>query len=69
MGEVTIKVRGMTCNGCVGNVTKVLESLPGVNGAEVSLERETATVSYDPERVEVAAMRQAVEDAGFDAPQ
>ncbi|MDR2260155.1 MAG: heavy-metal-associated domain-containing protein [Azoarcus sp.] len=69
MGEVTIKVRGMTCNGCASNVTKVLESLPGVNGAEVSLERETATVRYDPGQVEVAAMRQAVEDAGFDAPQ
>ncbi|MDR2032345.1 MAG: heavy-metal-associated domain-containing protein [Azoarcus sp.] len=69
MSEVTIKVQGMTCDDCVDNVTKVLESLPGVSRVEVSLEREIATVQYDPGQVEVAAIRQAVEDAGFDAPQ
>jgi copper chaperone len=68
MSEVTIKVEGMTCAGCVRNVSKVLKALPGVNGAHVSLERESATVEYDPEQVDAVTMRQAVEDAGFDAP-
>jgi copper chaperone len=68
MSEVTIKVEGMTCAGCVRNVTKLLKALPGVSGAHVSLERESATVEYDPEQVDAVTMRQAVEDAGFDAP-
>ncbi|MDR3213228.1 MAG: heavy-metal-associated domain-containing protein [Azoarcus sp.] len=69
MSEVTIKVEGMTCAGCVRNVTKVLKALSGVNGAHVSLERESATVEYDPDLVDAVTMRQAVEDAGFDAPE
>lgn len=69
MDEVTIKVQGMTCGGCVRNVTKVLEALPGVSAANVSLEQASATVRYDAGKLDIAAMRQAVEEAGFDAVQ
>ncbi|GHU01502.1 hypothetical protein AGMMS49960_11840 [Betaproteobacteria bacterium] len=69
MSEVTIKVQGMSCGGCVGNVTRTLTSLAGVSKAEVSLEQASATVQYDPEQIDPAALRQAVEDAGFRAPQ
>ncbi|MDR1854713.1 MAG: heavy-metal-associated domain-containing protein [Azoarcus sp.] len=69
MSEITLKIEGMSCGGCVRNVTKVLEALPGVSAAQVSLEAGSATVQYDPAKVDVAAMRAAVEGAGFDAPQ
>ncbi|MDR3086775.1 MAG: heavy-metal-associated domain-containing protein [Azoarcus sp.] len=69
MDEVTIKVQGMTCGGCVRNVTRVLEALPGVSEVKVSLEQASATVRYDAGKLGIAAMRQAVENAGFDAPQ
>jgi copper chaperone len=69
MAEVTLKVLGMTCGGCVRNVTRVLTSLSGVSGAAVSQEQASATVQYDPDQIDLAALRQAVEDAGFDAPQ
>ena len=68
MSEVTIKIEGMSCNGCVRNVTKALEALPGVNEAKVSLEQACAVVQYDPAAIDATAIRQAVEDAGFDAP-
>lgn len=68
MTEVTIKVEGMSCGGCVRNVTGVLKALAGVEDAEVSLEQASATVRFDPARVDVGALRQAVENAGFDAP-
>jgi copper chaperone len=68
MSEVTIKVEGMSCGGCVRNVTGVLKALPGVEDAQVSLEQGSATVRFDPARVSVGALRAAVEDAGFDAP-
>jgi copper chaperone len=68
MNEVTIKVEGMSCGGCVSNVTGVLKALPGVEGVQVSLEQASATVRFDPAQVSVEALRTAVEDAGFDAP-
>lgn len=68
MAEVTLKVEDMSCGGCVRNVTSVLKALDGVEDAAVSLEAAQAVVRYDPERVSVAAMRTAVEDAGFGCP-
>ena len=68
MSEVTIKVEGMSCGGCVKNVTGVLKALPGVSDAQVSLADACATVHYDPAQVSVEALREAVENAGFDAP-
>jgi copper chaperone len=67
MTEVTIKVAGMSCGGCVRNVTGVLKALPGVTDADVSLDEGVARVSYDPASVTVEKLRQAVNDAGFDS--
>ena len=68
MDEVTIKIEGMSCGGCVKNVSSVLQALPGVADAQVSLAEACATVRYDPAQVSVQALREAVENAGFDAP-
>jgi copper chaperone len=68
MNEVTIEVEGMSCGGCVKNVTGALKALPGVGDAQVSLAEASATVRYDPAKVSVAALREAVENAGFDSP-
>lgn len=68
MDEVTIKVDGMSCGGCVRNVTGVLKGLAGVADAEVSLDAAQATIRFDPAQVNVAQLREAVEAAGFDSP-
>jgi copper chaperone len=68
MNEVTIKVEGMSCGGCVRNVTGVLKALAGVSEAEVSLDGASARVRYDPAQVTPEQMRAAVEAAGFDSP-
>lgn len=67
MAEVTIRVAGMSCGGCVRNVTGVLKALPGVAEAEVSLDEANARVQFDPAAVSVEQLRQAVIDAGFDS--
>jgi copper chaperone len=63
----TIKLSGMTCEGCVRSVTRVLKALPGVAAVEVSLERGEAAVRHDPACTGAAALRKAVEDAGYGA--
>jgi copper chaperone len=62
-----IAIGGMSCQGCVRNITGVLTALAGVEAAEVSLEAGTASVSFDSQRVSRAALVAAIEDAGFDA--
>lgn len=67
MQNVTLKINGMTCGGCVKSVTRVLSELDGVAQADVSLENAQAVVSFDENKVQPAALVEAVEDAGFDA--
>jgi copper chaperone len=66
METVTMKVKGMTCGGCVANVQRVLKKLEGVGKVDVSLEKQQATVEYIPEKVDTAHLRSAIEDAGFE---
>lgn len=67
METTILKVGGMSCGGCVKSVTGVLEALPGVGKADVSLEKGEAQVAFDLSRVTRDALIQAVADAGFEA--
>lgn len=67
MQNVTLKIDGMTCGGCVKSVTRVLSELDSVAQADVSLEKAQAVVSFDANKVQPAALVEAVEYAGFDA--
>ncbi|MBL8432952.1 MAG: heavy-metal-associated domain-containing protein [Dechloromonas sp.] len=67
METSVIKVGGMSCQGCVRNVTGVLTALPGVATADVSLEAGEARVSFDPRIVARGTLVAAIEEAGFDA--
>jgi len=42
-----LKVTGMTCDGCIRNVTKALKAVNGVGDVTVSLSTGDATVQYD----------------------
>ena len=67
MSDTIIKIDGMSCQGCVKNITGVLSALPGVSAVEVSLEDAEARVSLDAGAVSREALVEAIEDAGFDA--
>jgi copper chaperone CopZ len=61
-----LKISGMTCGGCSGRVTKVLESTAGVLSAEVSLNPGGAHVQTDGS-IPIEKLVETVEAAGFDA--
>jgi copper chaperone len=65
MDRITLKVGGMTCNGCVASVTRVIRALPGVASADVSLAASAATVEFDPGQVSAEQIRRAIEMAGY----
>jgi Cu+-exporting ATPase len=58
-------VGGMTCASCVARVEEALSSVPGVISASVNLASEKAAVEY-LEGTELADMRRAVKDAGYE---
>jgi copper chaperone len=66
METITFKVNGMSCAGCVASVTRVLQSVPGVEQVAVGLEAGNARVSFDPARTGFATLAAAVESAGYD---
>ena len=65
MDEIILSVTGMTCGGCVSSVTRVLQAVPGVQQANVTLMPSQATVSYDAGIADPEKLAQAVADAGF----
>ena len=66
METTVLKVDGMTCGGCVRSVTNVLKALPGVSDAQVSLEKSQVDVTFDPALANRAALRKAIEGAGYE---
>jgi copper chaperone len=65
--EVTLRITGMTCGGCVLGVRKVLTRLDGVTSADVSYEKGSAIVRFDPSRVTTAKMIAAIKTLGYTA--
>jgi Cu+-exporting ATPase len=61
------KVEGMVCAACAGSVEKAVKRLPGIEDATVALLRNKAQVFYRPAFVEDTTIREAIEDAGFEA--
>ena len=66
MDSITLKVKGMTCSGCVAAVERVLGALDGVAKVAVSLERGEAAVEFDRKRVAESDLSAAIEDAGYE---
>lgn len=66
MENITLTVKGMSCMGCVNSVKGVLEPLPGVAKVDVTLEGGLVAVSFDPALVQVAQLKTAIEDAGYE---
>ena len=66
MQTVTLGISGMTCGGCVSSATRVLKALNGVGKAEVSLEKRSAVVDYDPGKVGIEQLKRSIMEAGFE---
>ena len=63
--EVTIGVYGMTCGHCQKRVADAISSLEGVESVEVDLESESATVSFDPQKISLDDIKGAIQKAGY----
>ena len=62
---IVLDVQGMMCHKCVAHVKKALEGVKGVKAVEVSLDENTATVTYTGKKPETLAA--AVIEEGYEA--
>ncbi|PSB48898.1 copper-translocating P-type ATPase [Cyanosarcina cf. burmensis CCALA 770] len=67
MDNVTLKLRGMSCASCANNIEDAIRSVPGVDVYSVNFGTEQATVTYDPNKTDVATLQNAVDTAGYSA--
>ncbi|MFH0385654.1 heavy metal translocating P-type ATPase [Streptococcus sp. A18] len=63
----TYAIEGMTCASCAMTVEKALGKLAGMEEVAVNLATEKATMTYDKDRLDAAAILSAVEKAGYKA--
>ena len=66
MQTATIKIKGMTCMGCVNSIKNVLRNVPGIAQLEVTLDPAQAIIQFDPENTNLNKLKETIIDAGFD---
>ena len=66
MKEVSLKIKGMHCEGCSTRLGKVLNTQDGVEDAKVSLEEAKADIKFDENVIGLDEIKEAIEDAGFE---
>ncbi|MHC3438008.1 heavy-metal-associated domain-containing protein [Natrialbaceae archaeon A-gly3] len=65
MEETALEVDGMACGGCEENVKDALEALAGVSSVSADHEQDRVRVEHDASTVDVDAIADAIESAGY----
>jgi len=65
MEKLSFKVDGMTCGGCVKSIQNALNEQNGINTATADLDNASVEVEYDSALIAAAAIKAAIETAGF----
>lgn len=65
MKSLTMKVEGMSCNGCAERIRSGVAAQPGVQTAVVSFDQGQARVLYDPQAIDENRLVDAVQKLGF----
>ncbi len=64
-----LNVEGMSCSHCENAVKKSVGGLDGVSSVSVDLKGKKVTVEFNPEKVTVNAIKDTIEDQGYDVKQ
>lgn len=64
MANVVLNVEGMSCGHCVSSVEKAVGNLGA--SAKADLASKTVAVDYDDSKLSVDAIKEAIEDQGYD---
>lgn len=67
MATTTLRVEGMTCGACTSAVEGGFKSVDGAGNVSASLVMSRAVVQHDPRKLSPEAVKDIIEDRGFDA--
>ena len=62
----TLSVPAIHCDNCKNSIEGAVNGIDGVSTASVSVEDKTVTVAYDEGTVGLDAIKQTIEEQGFD---
>lgn len=65
MNKENFIVEGMTCSGCERTVSKVVSNIEGVTSAKAEFPSSSLSVEFDPAKVSVEKIRDAVNKVGY----
>jgi len=65
VAETTVNIGGMSCENCVASVEKGIKELEGITSVTVSLADSNAVVSFDPAKVDIEKIQNAIEGRGY----
>jgi copper chaperone len=65
METVTLRVTGMTCGGCENAVKRALGRLDGVVDVAASHAQQSVTVTFDPGKAALDAVKERIAAAGY----
>lgn len=63
--KIIVNIENIHCGDCALNIERSVEHVPGVLSAEVSYVLSSATVYYDPHRVEIDRIKRAITKPGY----
>jgi Cd2+/Zn2+-exporting ATPase len=63
--KIVVNIENIHCGDCALNIERSVEHVPGVLSAEVSYVLSTATIYYDPHRVEEERIKKAITKPGY----
>lgn len=63
--SVSISVSGMKCGGCENTIKTKLSSIDGVLVVEASHKDKRVDVEFDPAKIDMDEIEDAIADAGF----
>lgn len=63
--DITIPIVGMTCASCVKVIERAVNKLAGINEVSVNLATEKAKIVYDPSKVRISEIKDAILGAGY----
>ncbi|MDO5575839.1 MAG: heavy metal translocating P-type ATPase [Fibrobacter sp.] len=64
--KISVAVSGMHCAGCASRLEKFLNQKDGIADANVNFGNETASVTYDPQKITALGIQKAIIEAGFE---
>ncbi|WP_312648308.1 heavy metal translocating P-type ATPase [Aminipila sp.] len=67
MQKENLQIVGMTCAACANRIEKVVSKLDGVSTASVNFASEKLVTNYDPEKINVLEIKNAIAKAGYEA--